>query len=105
MISPRPTAAWGYIRRIKNPSKRKYAEAYLDYCDGNGAEPDDAGISYMAAQAVRMQLAELGVSPAEPCQYAAGCENRATTTIAHPIFGDLPVCKWCADFYRRMGER
>jgi hypothetical protein len=55
-------AAEKYIRGIRNASKRSYAEAYyrwiLHGCpgDGNGPEWDRATLSYMGAQAVRMNL-------------------------------------------------
>jgi len=66
MINPRPTAAWGYVRRIKNAAKKEYAEKYFDYCDGNGPEPErPKNLSYMGAQAVRIHLSNLGVNPPE----------------------------------------
>ena len=38
----------------------------------------------------------------DTCRYALKCTNKATTTIKHPILNKLPVCKSCADFYKRM---
>lgn len=60
-----------YIRRIRNPQKRKYAEEYAEYFAnrGDGRLPPENGIringlSYMAAQAVRLEIgARFGVQP------------------------------------------
>ena len=50
--------ATAYIKRIKNAAKRKYAMSYLAYLYGTThLEPDDPhNLSYMAAQAVRIEL-------------------------------------------------
>lgn len=60
MKDPRPSdnqAAQDYVKRIKNPNKRQYAGAYLGYRLGIlDHRPEPEGISYMAAQAVRMNL-------------------------------------------------
>lgn len=50
-----------YILRIKNPGKRRYAHDFLKHARGSGKEParEIYGISYMAAQAVRMHINEL----------------------------------------------
>ena len=49
-----------YVSRIKNKAKREYAEKYLNYLSGKGEEPEeDKGLSFMARQAVRMQLQDL----------------------------------------------
>jgi hypothetical protein len=48
-----------YIRRIRNPLKRAYAQAYWKWLASGqqGPEPErDPSLSYMAAQAVRMEL-------------------------------------------------
>jgi hypothetical protein len=47
-----------YIRRIRNRQKREYARAYLFYVlkGKRGGEPSRGTLSYMGAQAVRMQL-------------------------------------------------
>ena len=49
-----------YIQRIRNPRKRAYAAAYYRWLTrgklGNGPEPQ---CSYMAAQAVRLDLNEM----------------------------------------------
>jgi len=42
--------------------------------------------------------------PAE-CRWFALCENLATTTQAHPVLGDVPICQRCKDWYDRMGVR
>lgn len=51
-----------YIRAIRNQHKRDYAQRYLAYLRGelrNEPQGSAAGISAMAAQAVRLQLGEL----------------------------------------------
>jgi hypothetical protein len=48
-----------YIRQIRNPLKREYAIAYLTWLMNGqkGPEPEpDLNLSYMAAQAVRLEL-------------------------------------------------
>lgn len=58
------SAADTYIRRIRNTSKRAYAREYwywLVFNDGRPAEaePKRGNLSYMAAQAVRMDLSSI----------------------------------------------
>lgn len=54
------TIAWRYVRRIRNSDKRWYASTYLAYALGEQGEPSrPAGLSYMAAQAVRMEINEI----------------------------------------------
>lgn len=50
-----------YIGRIKHPGKKSYAQAYHKYMSDGGQEPDHKkhGLSYMGAQAVRMNMADL----------------------------------------------
>jgi hypothetical protein len=50
-----------YVSKIRNESKRKYAEAYMKYVIEGGKSPNGLsfGISTMAAQAVRMELGDL----------------------------------------------
>ena len=59
------TAARDYIRHIRNPAKRAYAENYysflaqsqdFDPITVNAATPYPAGISYAAAQNIRVEL-------------------------------------------------
>ena len=47
-----------YISRIKNGEKKRYAMRYLDYKEGAQTNPPhhDNTLSYMAAQAVRMNI-------------------------------------------------
>lgn len=30
------------------------------------------------------------------CQWFALCENKATTSQAHPVLGSVPICERCA---------
>jgi NifU-like protein involved in Fe-S cluster formation len=48
-----------YIRSLKSTSKRLYARDYWNHVSGAGAPMPKAKCSYMAAQAVRMQIADL----------------------------------------------
>ena len=59
--------AKAYVRGIRNPAKRAYAQSYLLWLCQEGKDfrtgkprtcPSGAGLSYMAAQAVRNQLDE-----------------------------------------------
>jgi hypothetical protein len=49
---------YSYVRTLRNWAKRQYAEAYLLWKAHGGAEPKYE-CSYMAAQAVRMQIDRL----------------------------------------------
>ena len=55
--------AESYVRRIRNLSKRYYAEAYLRWLQAGRPEHQEplrpANMSYMAAQAVRHNLFDL----------------------------------------------
>ena len=55
--------AESYIRRIRNVSKRAYAEAYLRWLRAGRPEHQEPlrpnNLSYMAAQAVRLELYDL----------------------------------------------
>jgi hypothetical protein len=49
-----------YIDRIRNKSKRDYAERYYQQVIRNGLpDPDRGGVSYMGAQAVRLHIAAI----------------------------------------------
>lgn len=50
-----------YIGKIRNKSKRQYALAYYNHLVSSGQEPEykDFAISYMAAQAVRMNINDM----------------------------------------------
>ena len=58
-----------YIARIKNGAKQEYARQWLLYCQGKGDKPDPDDtipgyqLSVMAAQGVRLALAEFGCEP------------------------------------------
>jgi hypothetical protein len=54
-------AALAYIRCIRNSDKRDFAYAWFDYLLGfrdDGPTCNQFGITYMAAQAVRMRLSQ-----------------------------------------------
>lgn len=36
--------------------------------------------------------------PEGECRWFIGCTRPATTTVNHPILGDVPCCEKCADF-------
>ena len=64
MNAPKPATPlpWqAYIRRIRNPQKRAYAEAWVRYCTQRLQEAPLPTCGYMAAQAVRLDLANMGV--------------------------------------------
>jgi len=42
--------------------------------------------------------ADIGTVEIESCQWFAKCENEATCTTRHPIFGDIPTCERCHKF-------
>jgi hypothetical protein len=50
--------AMAYVRRIRNPIKRAYAEAYLAWLERRRQDAPKVphGLGYMAAQAVRLTL-------------------------------------------------
>lgn len=81
-----PTAE-AYIRGIRNAAKRAYAEAYARHMRHEGPEPERGALSYMAAQAVRIQLTSLGVTPPRP-RYRLTPEGvipcASTSAIASP---------------------
>ncbi|MEY9235377.1 hypothetical protein ABIF78_007700 [Bradyrhizobium japonicum] len=35
--------------------------------------------------------------PAESCRWFLRCDNPATETKPHPVLGDVPICKRCAE--------
>lgn len=40
-----------------------------------------------------------GYNPdAEPCRWFLNCVRPATTTVPHPVLGDVPCCAQCAAF-------
>jgi hypothetical protein len=54
-----PLALNLYISRIRNTKKRQYAFAYLEFLLGKTSEPERGELSYMAAQAVRINLHDI----------------------------------------------
>lgn len=53
------TKADEYVRRIRNKNKRAYAQDYLNFCAKKIAMKEDYPLSYMAKQAVRMEINRL----------------------------------------------
>lgn len=47
-----------YLRSIRNPAKRKYAEEWVRYCTQKLQDHPLPNCGYLAAQAVRMTLAD-----------------------------------------------
>ncbi len=41
--------------------------------------------------------------PVSLCQWFVMCQRPATTTVDHPILGDVPCCAQCAEFARPSG--
>lgn len=60
-MATRKEMADKYIRSIRNAAKRAYAEQYLKWYTNppTEAEPDRGALSYMGAQAVRINIAEI----------------------------------------------
>ena len=61
MLKENNGAVHGYILRIKNKAKKAYAQKYFDYVlnGRTGEEPNRGNLSYMAAQAVRINIGEM----------------------------------------------
>ena len=62
-----------YIRAMKSPQKKSYAQAYAKWKDGGeqGAEPEHKPLSYMAAQAVRLHMGDV-VTPRQKMEGISG---------------------------------
>lgn len=50
-----------YIKGIRNAEKKQYAKDYYKYLHERKGEPPETNLSYMAAQAVRMNIEELNI--------------------------------------------
>lgn len=51
-----------YVRSLRNPAKRAYAQILLSYFNGDGEFPErPPTLSYMSAQAVHLTLLSMGV--------------------------------------------
>ena len=48
-----------YIRSIRNARKQEYAAAYVSHLLYGEPEPSTEGLSYMAAQAVRLNIRDM----------------------------------------------
>lgn len=48
-----------YISRIRNARKKEYAKQWLNYRLGKAEKPETNKISYMAAQAVRIEIDQM----------------------------------------------
>lgn len=80
----RGSAARNYIKRIRNRAKKRYAEMYAEFLERGGLErgPEPERpkeLSYMAAQAVRIELHAIYRAPAsdfEPTASAGAREMR-----------------------------
>ena len=73
VIANKEKAGWGrtsqaehpdvakYVKAIKNPAKKEYAQAYAKWKQGGeqGKEPEHGSLSYMGAQAVRLHLGNI----------------------------------------------
>lgn len=77
--SPLRQAANRYIRKLRSPAKRDYAREYLAFKMNSTAthNPSPKGLSYMAAQAVRLSIDEILTSSPAPVspeanQYSQG---------------------------------
>lgn len=70
-------AAGGYIRSIRNPAKRAYAEAYLNHRVNGSPAPVAAGIGAMAEQAVRLQIDSIVSAEANAAEFRAELAERA----------------------------
>jgi len=73
-----------YIRAIRNPAKKAYAQAYAKWKDGGeqGAEPEHKPLSYMAAQAVRLHMGNV-VTPRQKMEGISGFQT--------PVKEDAPT--------------
>jgi hypothetical protein len=92
MNTPAPPIICDYCdqeaTRVEGPTPLCKACAVDHY----GAEWRD----YTSALGVRARAAIEAERNA--CQWFATCTRPATTTVAHPILGDVPTCDPCAKF-------
>jgi hypothetical protein len=61
------------VARIAQERRDRFAGPLPDTSDAAAEQTDDDG-----------------------CQWFLRCKNQATTTVAHPILGDVPACARCA---------
>lgn len=102
------TPAYAYIRRIRNPAKRAYAEAYLKAMVYHDSTPPEVppGLSYLAAQAVRIRLEQSDGRQPLPMAEGMGRGGVSMTakTARHRIF--IVFCDRCYSWQReKTSER
>lgn len=70
-----------YIRTIRNPAKKAYAQAYAKWKDSGeqGAEPEHGSLSVMGAQAVRLHLGNV-VAPRQKMEGISGFQTPVKET-------------------------
>lgn len=100
-----------YINRLQSTAKAKYAKAYMQHLDKGGNEPErPKGLSYMAAQAVRLALHEMQVPQCYRCKgrHASDydCETENTKKVRAQVEQEKQTfealkerfckCSWCA---------
>jgi hypothetical protein len=73
--------AHAYIRSLRNPSKRAYAEQYWNWLidqlvtESEKPQPEHSCLSARAAQAVRMRLREFFTEPYDRDGYGHGSDG------------------------------
>jgi hypothetical protein len=50
------------------------------------------------------RIVERMSEPVQLCEWFATCARPATTTVYHPIIGDVPVCRQCLRFIEKNSK-